>query len=377
MLQSNIRYLNIQYSVWHPAMLTGWRLRKIPEKPEFLSKISKFCNVLPTFTSIIRVVCFGYTWIILEGDTMSTSERTRRNVLMSSFTLVLLLTVCFISGCVLNFGGFAASRFEETRNMSTPFEPNGLFIVTTHNGTIKVKSSQQNKCEITAVVRASAPTDAEARELAKKVKIEFEFVGRQLTAKVTKPENLWGNRGINIDFDVNVPLQTDLQLRSYNGTVSVSDITGNVEGITHNGAVNIVEITGNIVATTHNGAINITNITGRLKAVTHNGPVNAKGVCTKLDLTTHNGQIDVECTKGGTVPDLKAVTHNGSVRIAVPADISAKVDFRTHNGSIKSAIPVPVTEVTRTRCQMQGTIGKGDGKMYLETHNGSIRIDTL
>jgi len=49
------------------------------------------------------------------------------------------------------------------------------------------------------------------------------------------------------------------------------------------------------------------------------------------------------------------------------------VDASTHNGSINTDLPITVTGKV-SKSKLTGTIGNGDGKLYLETHNGSIRL---
>jgi DUF4097 and DUF4098 domain-containing protein YvlB len=70
---------------------------------------------------------------------------------------------------------------------------------------------------------------------------------------------------------------------------------------------------------------------------------------------------------------VSAITYNGSVSLTAPPNFSAKVEASTHNGSIDTDLPITVTgEVTKK--ELTGTIGEGEGKLYLETYNGSIKI---
>ena len=66
-------------------------------------------------------------------------------------------------------------------------------------------------------------------------------------------------------------------------------------------------------------------------------------------------------------------THNGGIDLKTPPDFSAAVDVSTHNGSIDSNLAITV-KGKLSRRKIQGTIGKGEGKLHLETHNGSIDI---
>jgi DUF4097 and DUF4098 domain-containing protein YvlB len=67
------------------------------------------------------------------------------------------------------------------------------------------------------------------------------------------------------------------------------------------------------------------------------------------------------------------VTHNGSVSLTTPPNFSAKVDVSTNNGSINTDLPITVTGKI-TKKKLTGTLGTGEGELYLETHNGSIKI---
>jgi DUF4097 and DUF4098 domain-containing protein YvlB len=61
------------------------------------------------------------------------------------------------------------------------------------------------------------------------------------------------------------------------------------------------------------------------------------------------------------------------VEFVAPPNFSAEVNVSTHNGSIKTDIPITVTGKVR-KGRLTGTIGTGEGKLHLETHNGSITI---
>ena len=68
-----------------------------------------------------------------------------------------------------------------------------------------------------------------------------------------------------------------------------------------------------------------------------------------------------------------AIVAARSIELETPPELSARVEVSTHNGSIKTDLPITVTgKLSRRR--LTGPIGSGEGELYLETHNGSIRI---
>jgi DUF4097 and DUF4098 domain-containing protein YvlB len=89
---------------------------------------------------------------------------------------------------------------------------------------------------------------------------------------------------------------------------------------------------------------------------------------------THNGSVKAFYAENAPpVCDISIVTHNGSVNLTVPQNLSAKVDASTHNGSINTDLPITITGMVKKK-KLSGTIGRGEGNLYLKTHNGSINL---
>ena len=111
-----------------------------------------------------------------------------------------------------------------------------------------------------------------------------------------------------------------------------------------------------------------------MKLRTHNGGINCKGVTGNVELSTHNGQVNVVYSDDAA-PAVNAslTTHNGGVELKTPQGLSAKVEASTHNGSVHTDIPITVVGKVSKK-NLVGTIGSGEGKLYLKTHNGSINI---
>lgn len=237
-----------------------------------------------------------------------------------------------IGGCDIIF------EYKKTKRLSTNFEPNGLFVLETHNGSIKLIGEDKNQCEVIATVRVKALTEEEAQQLAAEVKVGLELDGKRLAVKIEKPE-LSDGRSINIDFDVTIPTQTTLELACHSGTIYVSNIADDINGTTHNGSIYAKKISGK-----------------------------------KVKLKTHNGAIEIYYVKSfdGKL-DLSAETHNGNICVNAPSDLSTKIAISTNNGSVSSNIPMTITNNMKT--VLQGIVGKGNGVIDLRTHNGSIKIN--
>jgi DUF4097 and DUF4098 domain-containing protein YvlB len=91
-------------------------------------------------------------------------------------------------------------------------------------------------------------------------------------------------------------------------------------------------------------------------------------------LKTHNGDVEASYSEGApSVCEVSIVTYNGGIVFDAPPDFSARVEASTHNGSVHTDLPITVVGKV-SRNQLTGTVGTGQGKLRLETHNGSIRI---
>ena len=268
----------------------------------------------------------------------------------------LLCMMTLLAGCCVYVGSCdMQAKYEKVVHLSIPLSPSSGFETQTHNGSITVKGADVADCNIIATIVARARTEDDAYELAEQTEVKFERMGDNLVLKIKRPQNLV-NRSVGVSLDCVVPNQVNLKLGSHNGAVKINDITGGIDATTHNGRIEVKNIMGDIKLVTHNGGVHCEEITGDAKLKTHNGGVKVK----------YSGAAESDC-------DISIVTHNGSIELAAPANYSANVKASTNNGSINTDLPITVTgKVSKNK--LTGTIGSGEGELYLETHNGSIRL---
>ena len=274
-------------------------------------------------------------------------KKNYRTILLVGFCCCPLL---FLGSCAIPL-----AKYTRTVQLSAPLSAGSTFAAQTHNGSITVEGADVTDCNLTATIVARAVTEKEAKKLAEEIKIKLEPVGNKLTAKIEKP-TLMINRSVAVSLDVQVPDHTSLELT------------------THNGAVEITNITGNINATTHNGRVTATQVSGTAKLRTHNGSIKCEEISGDAQLKTHNGSVKVYYAEAAPpVCNVLLITHNGGIDFTAPSNFSAAVEASTHNGSINTDLPVTVIGQVSKR-KLTGTVGTGQGKLHLETHNGSIKI---
>lgn len=279
------------------------------------------------------------------------------NGLLKKVSLGSLLCLLFVTaGCCFNIGSCAMrAKYERTVQLSASLSPGSSFAAQTHNGSITITGADVTDCNLTATITARAITEEDAKKLAERIKIKLEPWGDKLTTKIDKPTFMF-NQSVSVSLDVTVPNNTDLELT------------------THNGAIIITNITGRLNATTHNGKVTAEQICGTTELRTHNGSVICREISGDTQLKTHNGNVKVYYSEAApSVCNISLITYNGGIDLTAPPNFSGEVDASTHNGSINTELPITVKGKVSRR-KLTGTIGTGQGKLHLETHNGSIRI---
>ena len=269
-------------------------------------------------------------------------------------SLLCLLVVA--AGCCINIGSCAMrAKYERTVQLSAPLSPGSSFAAQTHNGSITIAGAEVTDCNLTATITARAITEEDAKKLAEQIKIKLEPFGDKLTTKIDKPTFRF-NQSVSVSLDVTVPNNTNLELTTHNGAVSITNITGRLNG------------------TTHNGKVTTEQISGSTKLRTHNGSVICRQVSGDTQLKTHNGGIKVYYSDAAqSVCNISLITYNGGIELATPSSFSGEVDASTHNGSIRTDLPITIVgKVSKNK--LTGKIGTGRGNLHLETHNGSIRV---
>jgi hypothetical protein len=279
---------------------------------------------------------------------MKMKEEKLKNVVIGAF---LALTIAFfIGGCE------PTEEYQRVVLLSEALAAGSLFTAQTHNGAINLTGQDTPTCDLTVTITARADTVENAQELAEAVNVKLEPKAGGLAFIIEKPSPLI-NKYVGVAIDGTLPNRADLDLTTHNGAVDIINITGNTKALTHNGAITCQNTSGTNNLTTHNGKISCTEVTGDLR------------------LRTHNGGIKAAYSTTATPPkSIDAVTHNGSIHLQSTAGFTGQVDISTHNGSISTNLPITISgEISKNH--LQGKVGIGEGKLRLETHNGSIRID--
>lgn len=203
------------------------------------------------------------------------------------------------------------------------------------NGGVSVKGWDRNDILVRARIQAAASSQREADELAKQVRIQT--AGGKIFAE--GPDNRKDNHW-DVSYEIFAPHRSDLSLHAYNGGISISDISGQIEFTGHNGGVVLKRVAGNVRGGTTNG-----------------------GLMVELAGDRWDGEaLDVKTTNGGIV-------------VAVPENYSAHLEAGTVNGGI--SIDFPVTTQGRITRELAVNLGAGGPTVRAMTTNGGVKIKRI
>lgn len=213
--------------------------------------------------------------------------------------------------------------------------PGGLIAVDPgENGGVAVEGWDRDSIEVHARIQTQGTTPADAAVLARGIRVVTSGTTIGATGPDTRGRDAW-----SVSFVVYAPRHSDLKLETVNGPIAVRDVAG------------------------------------RMTLTAYNGPVSLDGAGGEVRARTTNGPLEIELTGvGWEGAGLDAETTNGPVRLAIPVDYSARLEFGTVNGPMTVAFPLTVTIQGRVGRRVTTSLGTGGAPVRAVTTNGPVEI---
>ena len=170
---------------------------------------------------------------------------------------------------------------------------------------------------------------------------------------------------------VTVPAASVLVLKTSNGAITMSGITGTTVANTSNASISASGPMEALRAKTSNGKVSVTDGHGLISLETSNASIDVKASDAVVQMETSNGGI----TFAGSLADgsSRMRTSNASVAVTLPKDAAFTVDAQTSNAKITNDFAISGGASTDDR--VSGTVGGGGGvTLVIETSNGDIRL---
>jgi len=136
----------------------------------------------------------------------------------------------------------------------------------------------------------------------------------------------------NVNFDIEVPLKTNVKLSTVSGDISVTNVEGVLEANSMNGDLSLASVAGSVVA------------------------------------HTVNGDVEAVLTRADAQAPMAFTTLNGEVDVTLPAATKANLKLRTDNGDTFTDFDIPATP---SRPTPRGA-RQGDGRFRLEVERAIL-----
>ncbi len=238
------------------------------------------------------------------------------------------------------------------------------------NGRIEVKSSKNSEVIVTATQSSN------------KVGIEAEQVGERIDVTATLLDNSGPATDREANFQLTVPEEAELQLRTQTGLVYVEQVMGDMTLQSVAGDIHLKEVSGYIVVRTTGGSLVCTQCAGKLdfNSVSGNAQVLQPGL-TNVTLFTMSGNIlfDGDFIRTGLYT---MKSGKGTVEVHFSGNDSFDLKAQTATGTVDNqaeAYLKPDSHGVRHMASkftkgLFGTVGSGLAKVELSSYSGTIRI---
>jgi DUF4097 and DUF4098 domain-containing protein YvlB len=224
-----------------------------------------------------------------------------------------------------------AQRETETFDRTLSLAPGGTVRLKTFSGRVTITGTGGSQVVIHAVRRATA-------DRLRDIKLDVQQDGN--TIEIDANHQLVEHRNNNVvetDFDIQVPEQTRLDLRTFSAPVSVTGVRGDltVDGFS--------------------SEIRLTDVAG---------PTRVK---------TFSGRVALEARQWNDGDNLNVNTFSGEVTLRLPDSARGSLHFDTFSGSFNSDLPVTLSSSSRRN--FRGTLnGGGNADFRLKTFSGDVTI---
>jgi hypothetical protein len=265
------------------------------------------------------------------------------------------------------------SRAEEVVSKSFKTGKAPRLIVEMFNGGIEIVAKNEESVEAKVTKKGWGSTDEEAKEQLKEVDVNFSQEGETIHVVARQKEKDRPNVHAGASAEIQVPAGAVLDMRTGNGSVTVTGGNGNKKIHSSNGAIRLKENGGTANLDTSNGAIVVSGGTGQMQLKTSNGRIDVHA--DKATVTAHSSNGGVRFRGTLVAGDHSFHTSNGGISIVLPAEAQFRVNAKTSLGQISSDF----FTVKKTRGSLgqhvETTIGANPSlSISLQTSNGGISI---
>ena len=250
----------------------------------------------------------------------------------------------FVAACCVLMAAspaWAGQRETERVNRTVSFAPGGTVELKNFSGKVEIVGTDRSEVSIHAVRRATR-----SRLDHVKLDIQVSDLKIEIVANTKVRRSWWdrfsSNNIVETDFEIEVPRETDLDIKVFSSPVRIDGVTGDHDVSGFSSKIDLRDVSGSIRA------------------------------------TAFSGDIDIAMSRSAESPRLDLDTFSGNIKVRLTESASGNVEFRSFSGDLSSDYPLILRSKSRRR--LLAALNPPDGRdrsandLKFKTFSGDVLI---
>ncbi|MCP4710050.1 MAG: DUF4097 domain-containing protein, partial [Planctomycetes bacterium] len=284
-------------------------------------------------------------------------------------------------------------KYVQVVDLAEPIAANSELVLMLDDGDLDLAGVDDELCSLTLTVTGWAPDKEQARMIVEAADPRLERTGNRVSLVYNKPKG--NNLSVDIGVAGSVLRSCSLDISIDDGDAEVRHFTNDLSVNTDDGDIYLTDITGAVKATADDGDVQIREIIGDVELTVDDGDAHLKEINGNVDFDGDDGKFRIEELTGdikGHLDDGKMTVHyrddatgasqiilttdDCPIDLKLPAGFAGKVEIIADDGDITCDRDITITgEFDNSKIKhITGTIGTGEGSLYIKTDDGRVRI---
>lgn len=279
-----------------------------------------------------------------------------------------------------------------------PVGRNATLMISNISGNIQVSPGTADRIEVEALKHAWGQNAEQAKQRLADALIEPYAAGNRVELRVENGDRR-DARGLDIEFNVKVPADTAVDVRTASGDVRITNVKGEVRVQSASGNLHLEGTARLASVKTVSGHATLINTGSDVQLVisTVNGDVQVQTLAARaIDINSVNGDVRVAAwtgdrayirtlegdlelqttlTKGGRY---EIESHSGNINLSLAEQPGFDLEAHTFNGRMRIDFPIksegPIRDSDRGPRSVRGTYGDAGSSLRLQTFNGNLTV---
>jgi len=252
------------------------------------------------------------------------------------------------------------------------------------DGRVDMVPSTDGNLYVEAAVNAWGPSDAEAKRRAEMVKIK---VDQGDVIDISRnPDQQYNIRyKVDVKYRIMVPQGMDVTVENGTGSIRADNLKADLDIKSENGSIELSNIIGSVFINGEGGEVRCRNLDGTLEAEMENGSIYIKDVTKDVRVNGRHGRIEVSSINPITA-NYNVSSESGEIIFKLPETSNATVSATTKTGALQGSLPIKTDLLSGTNdsggpehpgpgAKGSLVLGAGKAQVNLYCENGAITID--